>query len=188
MTSKQYKTIIIILSIIIVLSVTTIINKRWIGQRIQSLTGTNPFIDYMPYATSKYNNPLNIRHSSSNKWMGEIVTPETKNGDYARFDTLEHGIRAAIINLHTYVTHENANTINKIINKWAPASDGNDPSSYEKIVMEQLTKIYPSLTSTTVLDGNYAQLAIIAWAMAKVEDGKYQPAQQTFIDVQKKYF
>lgn len=188
MTKKQYTITIVVLIIIIALSTFVIINKRSLGQKIQSLTGINPFIDYMS-SSIKNNNPLNIRHNDTIHWIGETFYNGERNGDFARFDSLENGIRAAIVNLHSYITIHNTNTIRTIIERWAPSSDDNDDSAYEQTVMSQLNKIYPSLTSTTTLSGDYAQLANIAWAMSAVEQGfKNQPPQQSFIDVQQKYF
>lgn len=186
MTNRQYKTIVIALAIIIVLSLFIIIERKRIGQKLQALTGINPFIDYMN-ANIKNNNPLNIRHNASFNWVGENANVVAPN--FAQFDTIENGIRAAITNLHTYVTRDGANTIEKIVARWAPPSDNNDDASYVDVVMSQLNETYPDLTSTTILDGNYQQLALIAWAMSAVEQGfKNQPAKQLFINVQQQYF
>lgn len=157
--------------------------RRKIGQKIQASTGFNPYTDIITMSTVKRNNPLNIRHTKAFSWQGEITTG-VNDGDFAQFDTLEHGIRAAIVNLHTYITKDSVNTIHDIINKWAPPIE-NDDVSYEETVMKQL----PELNANDTLDGNYPQLAQLAWAMSAVELGfKNQPSKDTFISVQQKYF
>lgn len=190
MTDNAYKATITTLILVIIASVVAIIvNRKKIGQKIQAATGVNPFLDISttPKGTTMNNNPLNIRHSSSFTWQGEDAS--VKDGDFSKFDTLEHGERAAIINLHTYVTKEGINTIRSIIAKWAPPTDNNDDVAYETVVMKQLADIYPSLSVTDVIDGNYSQLAMIAWAMSGMEQGyAHQPSKQSFIDVQQKYF
>lgn len=176
-------TVVILLVVIIISSIAVIINRKILGQKLQSLTGVNPFLDYNPMVNTdiKRNNPLNIRHSGSFNWVGEDTTIPA--GSFASFDTLDNGIRAAIQNLHTYVTKDGANTIKSIIARWAPPSDNNDDVAYEKVVMEQLTPLYPGLTSDTVLTGNYSQLALIAWAMSAMEQGySHQPDKQLFIN------
>lgn len=188
MKNKKFTIIIIILIVIIISSSIFLLNNKKIGQKIQDITGINPYNDIMTPSGIKNNNPLNIRHSSSVKWQGEIVDANTKDGDFAKFSSLDYGIRAAIVNLHTYVTKDGINTIHSIINKWAPPTE-NDDASYENIVMKQLSVIYPGLTSTTIINGDYTQLSNLAWAMSAVELGyKNQPSRDTFINVQKKFF
>lgn len=191
MKKETYTSIVIVLSVIIIVSVITIVvNRKKIGQKIQAATGVNPFKDYnmtTPTGSVPNNNPLNIRHSSAFTWKGE--DPTVANGAFAKFDTIQDGIRAAIINLHTYVTKEGVNTIKGIIAKWAPPTDNNDDTAYETVVMNQLADIYPNLSSTDVIDGNYPQLAIIAWAMSGMEQGfKHQPSKDLFIQTQQMDF
>jgi len=42
---------------------------------------------------------------------------------------MAHGYRAGLLNIRTQINRGN-NTIRKLINAWAPSSDGNSPESY----------------------------------------------------------
>ena len=74
------------------------------------------------------NNPLNIRIGSS-AWRGK-VTPNT-DGTFEQFSDLVYGYRAALVLLRgkAYI-NGGYNTIEKIITKWAPESDGNYTTNY----------------------------------------------------------
>lgn len=109
----------------------------------------------------KRNNPGNIRKAKSFVWQGE--QPGTEVGQFVTFATLQDGYRAMIKLLSTYVTKK-YNTLSKIINRWAPASDNNTPAAYIKFVSEK-TGIAPG----EVVTG--AQLPAIAYAMSFVEHG-----------------
>lgn len=72
------------------------------------------------------NNPLNIR--KGNDWLGE--RPIQKDRAFEEFVSLEMGLRAGFILLRNYqrpqlLPNLRANTIRKIITRWAPASENN---------------------------------------------------------------
>ena len=72
------------------------------------------------------NNPLNIR--KGNDWLGE--RPNQKDREFEEFVSLEMGLRAGFIILRNYQRPQllpslRANTIRKIITRWAPASENN---------------------------------------------------------------
>ena len=71
------------------------------------------------------NNPLNIRSTGvhGNQWRGKVADA----GGFVRFDTVEHGIRASVKVLKTY-RRKGLTTITGIINRFAPAGDGNNLS------------------------------------------------------------
>lgn len=66
------------------------------------------------------NNPLNIRYSAGNRWIGQIGY---RRG-FCQFDTLEHGWRAALMLLVKY-QRSGYDSIYKIIHRWAPPSENN---------------------------------------------------------------
>lgn len=66
------------------------------------------------------NNPLNIRHSKTFAWKGELF-PD--NDGFCRFSTLVYGIRACIALLRSYNLRYNIYTVRDIINRWAPPSE-----------------------------------------------------------------
>lgn len=71
------------------------------------------------------NNPGNIEASDANPWEGQIGS----DGRFAKFETPEHGIRALGKNLLSY-QRQGVDTVTDVVNRWAPASDGNDTNSY----------------------------------------------------------
>lgn len=73
------------------------------------------------------NNPGNIEASDKNPWEGQSGS----DGRFAKFETPEHGIRALGKNLLAYQA-KGFDTVAEIVNRWAPASDGNNTDAYIK--------------------------------------------------------
>lgn len=71
------------------------------------------------------NNPGNIRISKAD-WQGKVGN----DGEFETFDSPEMGARAMAKLLTNYQSKYGLNTVNGIINRWAPASDNNDPKGY----------------------------------------------------------
>ncbi len=67
------------------------------------------------------NNPLNIIKSEKINWQGE-VKPST-DPNFAQFETLEHGFRAAIKLLRTYYNKHGCRTIRQIVARWDPEGE-----------------------------------------------------------------
>lgn len=80
------------------------------------------------------NNPLNIRISNSN-WLGKVL-PNT-DGSFEQFSDIKYGYRAAIKTLRQYYYKHGLHTIRQMINRWAPASDGNNPTTYAANVAQR---------------------------------------------------
>lgn len=83
------------------------------------------------------NNPLNIR--KGNNWKGERQ-PQS-DPSFEEFESLQMGLRAGFIILRNYqrislAPKMRANTIRKIINRWAPASE-NDTLRYIDLVAKR---------------------------------------------------
>lgn len=86
------------------------------------------------------NNPVNIRISQSNDWVGEVPEAINKAHD-SGFETFFHavdGYRAAIILLRNYQRIYGLNTLQDILNKFAPESDDNPTSNYIDFVASKL--------------------------------------------------
>lgn len=71
------------------------------------------------------NNPGNIEASQSNPWEGQTGS----DGRFATFATPEHGIRALGKNLLSY-QRQGYDAVSEIVNRYAPASDGNNTDAY----------------------------------------------------------
>jgi hypothetical protein len=67
------------------------------------------------------NNPGNIKKSKT-KWFGKI---EGDDAVFETFDTMEHGIRALLAILRTYIEKHKLHTIEEIIKRFAPSSENN---------------------------------------------------------------
>ena len=79
------------------------------------------------------NNPLNIRLGKS-RWQG--LRKMQEDGAFCQFDSLAYGWRAAFILLtRTYYNNYGADTIGKIISRWAPQIE-NDTRGYIRFVSE----------------------------------------------------
>lgn len=79
------------------------------------------------------NNPGNIEASVDNPWEGQTGS----DGRFAKFETPEHGIRALGKNLLSYNRLHGLDTVEGMINRWAPPKE-NDTDSYIKAICAQL--------------------------------------------------
>lgn len=59
---------------------------------------------------------------------------DAKTGQFRQFATPQEGMKAADDNLLAYNTKHGISTIQDVINRWAPASDNNNPQSYAATV------------------------------------------------------
>ena len=82
------------------------------------------------------NNPGNIRHGID--WDG-LNEDQSKDEEFSQFSTPEYGIRAMFKILKTYDNKYNLNTIEGIINRWAPPIE-NDTESYIDFVSSKVEK------------------------------------------------
>ncbi|HHB7461288.1 TPA: hypothetical protein ACN7LN_001294 [Klebsiella pneumoniae] len=78
------------------------------------------------------NNPGNIE-AGSNSWDGQAGS----DGRFAKFVTPEHGILALGKNLLSY-QRQGYDTVSEIVNRWAPASDGNNTEAYIAALCKKL--------------------------------------------------
>lgn len=79
------------------------------------------------------NNPGNIKKSTED-WEG--ASKEQPDKDYVNFKSPEYGVRAMTVVLGSY-HQKGINTIEDIINTWAPKSDNNNVENYLKILKER---------------------------------------------------
>ena len=82
------------------------------------------------------NNPGNIRHGIDWDCLDE---DQSKDEEFSQFSTPEYGIRAMFKILKTYDNKYNLNTIEGIINRWAPPIE-NDTESYIDFVSSKVGK------------------------------------------------
>jgi len=77
-------------------------------------------------------NPGNIR-KTNDYWLGEVSGSDP---DFKTFSSMEWGYRAMFVLLKSYLS-DGYNTINLIINRWAPSSENNTTAYINHVV--QLT-------------------------------------------------
>ena len=115
-------------------------------------------------------NPLNIRHSKA-KWLGLAATQTDK--EFCQFREMRYGWRAAFMLLcGNYYMKRGLHTLDAIIERWAPASDGNYPKAYALRVAAAV-----GVSPDAELPHPAQNAAIwrrIGWAMAQVENGNYK--------------
>jgi len=118
------------------------------------------------------NNPGNIEKGQD--WNGE-----RKNQSDPRFEEFkspEYGIRAMGMILRTYHRKYNINTIEGIVNRWAPPKE-NDTKNYIKVV-SQISGIDPKAELNLFHNGKVANpdaLAKILKAMIRMENSYEYP-------------
>ncbi len=128
------------------------------------------------------NNPLNIRISRDN-WLGKILP--NSDGSFEQFSDIKYGYRAAIKTLRQYYYKHGLRTIRQMVNRWAPASDGNNPTTYAANVAQRagipadqqiafdedtITKIVYGMAISECGQSSYLKMADIkaGWAEARL--------------------
>lgn len=81
------------------------------------------------------NNPLNIE--AGNFTQGQPGFSGS-DGRFAKFASMDQGLGAANKLLDVYQNKHGLNTVAGVLNRWAPASDGNDVNAYAANVAKQL--------------------------------------------------
>lgn len=133
----------------------------------------------------KNNNPGNIRlikkkdGSFSAPFVGEIRPGDIKPGaaaGFRKFDSLINGFRAMFVLLKAGYINNGYDTIAKILPRYAPSGDNNNPESYINTV-EQLSGV----DRDTVLN-TYGDLLPVVKAMARVETGTNVSGAETALN------
>lgn len=129
----------------------------------------------MTTIAQKCRNPLNIRASVKNNWLGSRGSYK----GFVVFNSTELGYRAALLLLRNYVRNGHR-TIFDIINRWAPPTE-NDTDSYIKTVCSSL-----GCQPSDEIVGT-AGLCMLCGAMAHVESGVAIPDTQYLYGICQKF-
>lgn len=111
----------------------------------------------------KYKNLGCIRYNTANSWNGQIGF----NNGFCRFDSFSNGVRALVFILCKYVHHYNLRTIESIIQRYAPKSDGNDTFHYVRFCIDNNT----SNNISCKVDEFRVQLVLLIISIIQVECG-----------------
>ena len=121
-------------------------------------------------------NPFNIRRNDANNWLGKAKLDD----NFETFTEVEYGIRAGFVLLRNYYTKYGLNTIEGIVNRFAPPVE-NDTDNYINVVCkltgynkDQILDLYDKDT-----------LLKLTAAMIYMEQGKHISPLE---DVYQKYF
>lgn len=109
----------------------------------------------------KNKNPGNLIKGQK-PFMGEV-----ENGTdprFRQFETMEYGYRAMLKVLTNYI-NSGCNTIDKIINRYAPSNE-NNTKSYISFVVE-----YTNIEPTSVISADRDTLVSLACAISQMENG-----------------
>ncbi len=110
-------------------------------------------------------NPLNIRRTTD-LWQG--LAREQTDPAFYRFTSCAWGYRAAFVVLRTYCVSRGANTPRTIIERWAPAADGNNPDLY----LAHVAKRSGLEPDSPLNPYNRAHMVPLVAAMSEVENGR----------------
>ena len=145
-------------------------------------------------------NPLNIRYSSRNNWVGKYPKDKNNDGVFEQFHFMWQGFLAAFKLIgNTYIHRYRLNTLSAIISRWCPKGDAdNDPNAYLQKVCA-----WTGVGGKEPLSNHDPRLKNIVMAMAVVECGKeikhykaaldeawedYKPMKINLYAVTKKYY
>ena len=126
-----------------------------------------------PARGERNNNPGNIRHGS--KWQG--LSAQQTDKDFCQFVSPEYGIRAIYKLLQTYQKKYELNTVESIIDRYAPPNENNTTGYINRAAKD----IGVSVNESINVSSKPVAIAL-ATAIVGVELG-YQPySQKVFED------
>jgi len=168
----QYRKTLLTLSLIATIAYIgyLLYGKHELAQQVQQITYTK--VEQQDFNNTKsigysLNNPGNIRNSST-KFKGEVDSDKA----FKKFSNMSYGFRAMTSLLHTYIK-SGYNTVDKILNRYAPAGDGNNnPNNYVASVTKAANVKPNQILSTS--DFKNGNMMNIMYHMTKVEQG-YPP-------------
>ena len=114
------------------------------------------------------NNPMNIKYSPSNDWEGQVGADDD---GFVIFATPQAGMRAGNIILGNYGSSHGIDTLEGIVNRFAPIEDNNDTASY----MDFVSRGTGIGVNEEIDLGNAEIREDIARSMAAIETPDYNP-------------
>ena len=132
------------------------------------------------------NNPLNIRWTPGTRpWQGQ----RSHDGQFAIFETMEDGYRAAFRVLDSYNKKHNIYSVREIIYRWAPPQDHNATRAYiDKVCEEACLKETDLIVVDSWIEEKRKDAIWLVWAMAIVENGSRYISFDDMKTVEKGYY
>jgi GH24 family phage-related lysozyme (muramidase) len=116
------------------------------------------------------NNPGNLRISDQ-AWEGKVPRDQNTDGAFEQFTSFEYGARALVLLLHNYI-RRGLNSVRKIVNAYAPSSDGNHTENYARFLVDRLRAGGVEVTADTTLTADRRTLRSLARGVARMENGQ----------------
>lgn len=99
-----------------------------------SVEYTDPLQEAMMPKGIRNHNPMNLRYYPAIQWNGQI---DPDPDGYARFETVEYGIRAGVKNLVNGYFNRGINTPRTIISRYAPSHE-NPTDNYIQFIADRM--------------------------------------------------
>ena len=146
-------------------------NKNTLPSNFRNRNGGSSYLFSSPRGI-RNNNPGNLVQSGS-KWKGKLPKHQNKDRRFEMFISFEYGVRAMIKLLQNYMKKD-VNTIEKILNKYAPTFENNTKAYIRKVSKDlnvsQTTKLLPTKNT----------LQQLVFSIAKVENGGNYMTKELF--------
>ncbi|WP_217627874.1 structural protein P5 [Vibrio scophthalmi] len=112
------------------------------------------------------NNPLNIDYNKANNWDGQIgIETGVNNPRFAKFESMEYGVRAAAKLVQNYMRKYGLTTVHGIINRWAPSVENNTYAYSEHVAHKLGVSPYEPILERDIPE--------LLYYMIKHENGEY---------------
>ncbi len=131
-----------------------------VAQQIQELATKNPSLP----RGIRNNNPGNIR-ISNNDWKGKVPKDLNTDKKFEQFTELKYGVRAMTVLMRNWIKKGTANTIEKVVNRFAPPTENNS------LNYVQLVSQWTGIPKDQILDIDKETMKKLVLAMARKENG-----------------
>lgn len=129
------------------------------------------------------NNPLNIEYQKRNNWVGRIKDPALKKDTrFEEFDTMENGLRAAILLIQSYIK-KGFDTVPDIIRRWCPPAENGEESTaqYINFVMRHMKEFMPDFTRKTIIEWHDARLLSLLIKAMALQESAYEVGDEELL-------
>ncbi len=133
----------------------------------------------MTTLAERNNNPLNLRPlPGGEKWQGQVgVDRNPVTGAFCVFKSNAYGVRAAVVNMRSYVKYSGVKTLRDVIYRWAPPPPGGEivgqaGSAVGGVDMNHTEAYLASVCRSTGLPPNFDMTALVSPEISPYFRGK----------------
>lgn len=125
-------------------------------------------------------NPGNVKHAG---WRGTAEVIQADGGAYAVFENDMYGTRAMMLNMHTKMFRDDANTPNKLAEVWAVSNGGTDGFYARKVASAAGFRTESDLGTNRELDfSDVGQMYRVFRKIERHENGRHFVSNKDVID------